>query len=311
MRYVRYILVILAAAVMIGVVAYFLQSSKKNPSVAEGKIFVAASFYPLAEFAKNVGGQHIQILIVTPAGAEPHDYEPSIKQISEIESAQIFIMNGGGLDPWGDKLKPELIAKGTVVIDMSEHFKLLPPPSAEEAKTSQYDPHIWVDPVLAEQEVRIIRDGLIKADPSNVGDYTKNADAYLKKLSDLDQSYRADLVSCSNRKVVTSHAAFGYLGREYGFEQIPIAGLSPDEEPSPRALVDIVNMAKQKHIQYIFFETLVSPKLAQTIAQEIGAKTLVFNPLEGLTADQIAQGQDYISIQQQNLENLKIAMQCK
>jgi zinc transport system substrate-binding protein len=190
---------------------------------------------------------------------------------------------------------------------MSDHFQLLPGADGE----TQTDPHFWLDPVLAQEEVQIIRDALIKVDPANAQYYDKNAEGYISQLQALDKKYQDGLASCALKDVVTSHAAFGYLAKRYNLNQIAISGLSPDQEPSSSQMVEIAREAKQKNVKVIFFETLVSPKLAETIAREIGAQTAVFNPLEGLTDQEIKEGKNYISVMEDNLNNLRTALQCK
>jgi zinc transport system substrate-binding protein len=173
------------------------------------------------------------------------------------------------------------------------------------------DPHIWLDPKLAQKEIATIAMAFEKFDNTNRVFYEKNAISLKNKLDVLDQGFRLGLLNCQQNNIVTSHAAFGYIASDYGLNQISVTGLSPDAEPSPQKMAEISQFAKTNQIKYIFFETLVSPRLADTIAGEIGAKTLVFNPLEGLTKDEQAKGWDYFSIQKENLANLKIALGCK
>jgi zinc transport system substrate-binding protein len=167
------------------------------------------------------------------------------------------------------------------------------------------DPHVWLDPVLAQKEVAAIEAGLEQADPVHKDAYKQNAAAYTAKLQELDQAFKEGLKSVKRKEFVTQHAAFAYLSKRYGLTQIPIAGLSPEEEPSPEKMAEIVKFAKQQGVKTIFFETLVTPKVAQTIASEIGAKTSVLNPIEGLTDEDKAKHLDYIGIMKNNLENLK------
>src|SRR5262249_49777522 len=143
------------------------------------------------------------------------------------------------------------------------------------------DPHFWLDPVLAQTVVNNIRDGLSKADPADKAYFAKNAADYNAKLVQLDHDFQTGLASCQTRTIVTSHAAFGYLGKRYNLDVHAIAGITPDEEPSAAKLAELSQLVRDQHIQYVFFESLVSPKLADTIAQETGAKTLVFDPIEG------------------------------
>lgn len=293
------------------IVVIVLYSGEKNNSGQFGTtIKVTASFYPLAEFAKQVGGDLVEVVNITPAGIEPHDFEPTPKDVAALFSSKVFIFNGTGFDPWAEKLKPDLEQKGVRTIDMSEYVDLIASEENPE-EAEELDPHFWLDPVLAQKQIEGIRDALVRVDPSSSSEYTNNATRYIEQLSILDDKYKNGLASCEIRDAVASHAAFGYLAKRYNINVISIAGISPEEEPSPKRMAEIAQLAKQKNIKHIFFETLVSPKLSETIAREIGAETLVFNPLEGLTNEEVATGEDYISVMEKNLANLRKALLCK
>ena len=263
----------------------------------DGKISAVATFYPLAEFTRQVGGDRVNITTVISAGTEPHDFEPTPRNIAAIDSSKIFIYNGNNLDPWADKIAAGL--SQTTVVDMSLALG-----------NAGADPHFWLDPVIALKEVEIIASALSASDPSGVDTYKRNAAAYAQKLVALDTIYKEKLATCATREIFTSHAAFAYLAARYNLIQSSIAGLSPDSEPSARQLAGLADSATAKNIKYIFFETLASPKLADTLAQATGAKTLVLNPLEGLTADDVKSGRDYISVMEDNLANLALALNC-
>ena len=149
-----------------------------------------------------------------------------------------------------------------------------------------------MSPTLAQKEVRRIQAGLEKADPANKADYENNADAYIERLKALDGEFRQSLSDVKSKDFITQHAAFAYLAADYGLTQIPIAGLSPEQEPSPEKMANIVAFAKEHQVKTIFFESLVDPKIAKTIAEEIGARTDVLNPLEGLTDEEVGKGLD-------------------
>jgi len=155
-----------------------------------------------------------------------------------------------------------------------------------------------------------INEGFDKADPANRAYYDQNAKGLDSSLDQLDAQYKAGLQSCQQKDIITSHAAFGYLGAQYGLTQVPISGLSPDAEPSNQQLAEVTDFARAHHVKYIFFESLVSPKLSDTIASEVGAKTLVLDPIEGLSNDNIQAGKNYFTVMQQNLKNLQLALAC-
>lgn len=279
---------------------------KNNAATTASAISVSTSFYPVYDFARNVGGSHVSVTNITPAGAEPHDYEPSAQDLVRAQKSDVFVYNGGHMEPWTDVFVKEyqhVAVKASTGIAL--HTTNL------EGESNVNDPHFWLDPVLAQQVVRNIRDGLIKADPAHAADYTKNATSYIAKLQALDHSYATGLQSCQLHTIITSHEAFGYVAARYHFTAQAIAGLSPDSEPSAAKMAELTQLARQQNIHYIFFESLVSPRLADTIAQEVGAKTLVFDPLEGLTNEAQKQGQNYLSVQQQNLAALRTALACQ
>ncbi|MDR6724314.1 zinc transport system substrate-binding protein [Paenibacillus amylolyticus] len=170
------------------------------------------------------------------------------------------------------------------------------------------DPHVWLSPALAIQEVRNIEAGLTEAAPEYAEQFKQNADAYVAKLETLDTDFKAAVTDSKRKDFITQHAAFGYLAQEYGLQQVPIAGLSPEQEPSAAQMASVIDFAKEHQVKTIFFETLVSSKVSETIANEVGAKTAVLNPIEGLTEEEIAAGMDYISVMRQNLEALKLAL---
>jgi zinc transport system substrate-binding protein len=286
------------------------QTISTNQENQTKKVNVVASFFPLADFAKNIGGDYVTVTNITPAGAEPHDYEPTPQDIAKVYDSQLFIMNGNGVDAWGEKIQGDLEVKGVTVVKMSDTLASLKNNSPDEPSL-QYDPHFWLNPINAEKEVNLITDALVKIDPAHKGEYNQNRDAYEKQLADLDQEYKTGLSMCKQHEIVTSHNAFNYMASQYGLTTLYILGLSPDEEPSPKAIADIATEAKQKGIKYIFFESLVSPKLAQTVASEIGAQTLELNPIEGFTDEEVAAGKNYLSQMKANLANLKIALQCQ
>ena len=272
-----------------------------------GKLHVVASFYPLAFFSEQIGGNLAQVTNITPAGAQAHDYEPTARDIARIERARVLVLNGVGLEAWGERVRKNLEEKSTVIVIAGEG---LAAKTVEEEGKEIIDPHVWLAPPLAQQMVDRIATGFAIADPANAAAYRANAGALTAKLAALDQRYRDGLAACVQSSILTSHTAFGYLAAAYGFEQVALTGLSPDAEPSPQQLAALADFARERDIGYIFFETLVSPKLAQTIAREVGAQTLVLNPLEGLTDDELAEGKDYVTEMDANLANLQLALQC-
>lgn len=287
--------------------AGFLNQSNSQLPTSNLKIQVVTSFYPLYFFVSQIASDKATISNLTPAGAEPHDYEPTTQDLTKIEMSDLLILNGG-VEAWAEKIKQNL--SGTQVKVVVAGDGLLTHNLTESGQTS-LDPHIWLNPLLAKQESEKIGQALEQIDPQNGSYYQASLSKFENQLDQLDQEYKSGLKSCKQKDIITSHAAFGYLARQYGLNQIPIDGLSPDEEPSPQKIIEIAQFAKQNEVKYIFFESLVSPKLSQTLASEVGAQTLVLDPLEGLSQDDINSGKNYFTLMRENLKNLKIALECQ
>ncbi len=271
--------------------------SQKSAIENTQKTKVTASFYPLYDFAKNVGGDKVEVINITPAGVEPHDFEPTPQDVVKIQKSKLFIYNDINLEKWTDKLLPDL---GGFVVKASDGINI-----------KDGDPHIWLDPFLAQIEVKNITQALKTADPQNQDYYQANSQNYINKLKSLSSDFENGLKNCQTREFITSHQSFGYLASRYNLEMLPIAGFSPDAEPSPKTLANLANFGKIHNIKYVFFESLVSPKLSQTLAQELNAKTLSLDPIEGITPNRIKSGENYISLQRENLANLRKALNCK
>ena len=310
----RFLLLALLIAILIAIlVGRETFSHSNNATASTGHIRIVASFYPLTYLTQRIGGDLVQVTTITPAGTEPHDYEPTPQDIIAIYKAKLFIYNGSGLDAWANHIFSDVQASGVHVLCATSVTELLTA-SGQDASTQTLnqgtDPHTWLDPVRAQQEAEAIRDSLINVDPQNQVVYEQNASRLIADLQSLDSEYSSGLAQCTSHEIVTSHDAFAYLSQRYGLSSTYISGLSPDAEPSPKRLAEVVQQAKAEHIQYIFFETLVNSKLAETLAQEVGATTLVFNPLEGLTSAQVTAGEDYLSIMRENLQTLRTALHC-
>jgi zinc transport system substrate-binding protein len=264
----------------------------------DAKLQVAASFYPMGEFARQVGGQYVEVTTLIPDGVEPHEWEPTAQDLTRIKKAGLFIYNGG-VEPWATKAITAIGQDKVQALEAGHGLMTV---------HNRPDPHIWLSPRQAQKEVNAIRDALAQADPAHKEAYADNAAAYNAKLQKLDRQL-ANLAGTAKRKeFVTTHAAFGHLAADYGLKQLSILGISPEAEPSPAELTQLVNLVQEKDIKYVFFETLVSPKVAQTLAAETKARTLVLNPLEGLTKEERAAGADYVSLMEQNIKNLQLAL---
>ncbi|MFA6004954.1 MAG: zinc ABC transporter substrate-binding protein [Patescibacteria group bacterium] len=288
---------VLFASVVVVVCFLALLTNNAKPRGPSDKLQVSTSFYPLYFFASEIGGSNATVYNITPVGVEPHDYEPTAQDIARIENNDLLILNGKGLESWGNRFTNSGSTKAHVAV------------VGEIDATS--DPHVWLDPNLARIEVQKIADAYTKVDPAYSNDYISRTEKLLLQLDELDKEFTDAFKNCSQKNFVTSHEAFGYLAKAYGLKQVPIAGLSPDAEPSSQQLARVAKFAKDNNLKFIFFESLVSPKLAETIAQEVAVKTLVLDPLEGISDTDSAAGKNYFTVMRQNLLNLRTALSCK
>ncbi|NHM30971.1 metal ABC transporter substrate-binding protein [Neobacillus terrae] len=284
---------------------------KEQSTKSAKRLHIVTTFYPMYYFTKQVVGNKADVDLLIPNGTEPHDWEPTTKDLANIQDSDIFVYNSRYFETWTKKMLTSVDTSNLKVVEASSGIKLIN--ALEENKSelnsgSSKDPHVWLSPVLAQHEVEDITRAIIKADAKNKNLYEENASSLKSKLSDLDQLYKTTLKTATQKQFVTQHAAFGYLAREYGLKQIPIAGLSPDVEPSMGKLQELAELTKKNNIKIIYFEGLTSSKVAQTLADETGAKTEVLNPLEGLTKEDQKEGLDYIGVMKKNLNKLKLSL---
>lgn len=287
------------------------------------KIKVYASFYPMYDFAKKIGGDKVEVTNLVPAGTEPHDWEPSAKDLAKISESDILVYSGAGMESWIDKVDQVTKDSKLVKVEASKGIDLIKSEhhhdeedakeedhedAHEEHDHGEYDPHVWLAPQNAKIQMKNIKDALVKADPTNKDYYEKNFDVYSQKIDDLDVKFSTSLKDTKSKNIVVSHEAFAYLCKAYGINQVGIEGLSPDSEPDAARMAEVTKFAKENKIKYIFFEELVSPKVSEAIAKEVGAKTAVLNPLEGLSDDQLKAGEDYFSVMESNLKVLLEAL---
>lgn len=256
-------------------------------SSSQGRRTVVAAFYPIAFAAQQIGGDGFTVRNMTPPGVEPHDLELSGSDIREIARAGLVLYLGGGFQP---AIEDAIDSTSAPAVDLLD------------AVETKDDPHVWLDPVrYAAIAVRI----------GEELDRRPAAERFAARLRALDNDFQSGLSRCGRHEIVTSHSAFGYLAERYGLKQVAITGISPEAEPTPRELESVVRQARDVAATTVFFETLVSPRLAETVAREVGAKTAVLDPLEGLTEKEIAAGESYFSVMRENLATLREALGCR
>lgn len=282
----------------------------------DGRLRVLTSFYPMYDFACKIGGDCIDVTNMVPSGTEPHDWEPSTNDLKNLEKADVFIYNGADMEPWADDL---LVNRSDTlhVVEASENVELRTTDGEHEHAHEHegadhhhgdFDPHVWLDPENAKIEMEAIRDALCAADPENSTVFQSNYEKYAAELDALDAEFREKLAPLPSRTIVVAHEAFGYLCDAYGLTQVGIEGLSPDSEPDPGRMAEVIDFVREHSISTIFFEELVSPKVAEAIASETGAQAKMLSPLEGLSDEQAAAGADYFSVMHDNLAALMEAL---
>lgn len=310
----------LAAALAVPVLALGACSTAAGGD--DGTISVLASFYPLQMVAQQVGGDRVDVGSLTPPGAEPHDVELSPAQVASVSAAQLVVYQSGfqaAVDAAVSEAGPAHVVDAADVADLET--------TAQEGHTHELgeddehaddahgddehdhgglDPHFWLDPTRMPAVADAVADALSEIDPDGADVYRANAAALGTRFGELDDAYAAGLATCERRTVVTTHEAFGYLAQRYDLEQVGIAGVDPETEPSPARLREVGDLVRDEGVTTIFFETLASPKVAQTLASDLGVETAVLDPIEGLTDD----AQDYFSIADANLEALRVALSC-
>lgn len=294
-------------------------AQNQSANEADGKLQVFTSFYPLYYVATRIGGQYVVVKNVVPAGVEPHDFEPTAKDVVDMSQANLFIYNGSGFEAWVEKALQGFDQSQMTVVKATDGLQLLKNDeeqheehageATEEHDHGEFDPHVWLDPTLLKAQAEKVKDALVKKDQAHAAEFEQNYEKLAVDLDTLDNDFKKMVAAASKKEFMVSHRAFGYLAHRYGLQQIAISGVSPADEPTPADLKELVEHVKEHNIQYILFETLVSTKVAEVIARETGAKTAMLNPLEGLTEADEQAGKDYLSIMRDNLETLKTALQ--
>ncbi|MGG1657925.1 metal ABC transporter substrate-binding protein [Brevibacillus sp. NRS-1366] len=317
------IISLITAVSIVGCGAKDTASTPQTDGQTAAKPKVYTTIYPLEYAAKRIGGEHVDVTNLVPPGVEPHDYEPTGKDMVALAGADIFAFNGSGLELWVDKAVANLDKNKTVVVNATEGLDLLHAAAhehEEEGKTDEhaeeahehdhgeFDPHVWLDPTKLKAQAEKMKNTLVQKDQAHAADYEKNFQQLTSDLDQLDKEFKEMIAQTTKKEFMVSHSAFGYLANRYGLEQVAISGVNPADEPSPAQLKNLVEHVKEHHITYVLFETLVSPKVAEVIAKEAGVKTATLNPLEGLTQDDVKAGRDYLTIMRDNLETLRAAL---
>lgn len=302
---------------LVALAMFIVGCGGEKQSVSD-KLQVAASFYPMAEFARNVAGDKAEVFVLVPDGAEAHDWEPSPSDLSRLGKAQVFVYNGV-VEPWAKQALTALSERKILAVQTGLGLYERAGETHEEehhhhdhgCAHGKQDPHVWISPKKAIKQVERITAVLCEVDAKNAKYYQDNSAKYVEQLKALDIQL-TNLAKNAPRKVfVTAHAAFGHLADDYGLKQLAVNGLSPHAEPTPADLQRLIKVVQEENVRYVFFETLTDPKLAKLVADETGAEISVLDPLEGLNEEGRKNKLDYLQIMQRNIHNLQIALNAK
>ncbi|CAG9614300.1 High-affinity zinc uptake system binding-protein ZnuA [Bacillus rhizoplanae] len=293
----------------------FAGCSKQNSTAnkKDGKLSVYTTIFPLADFAKKIGGDYVDVTAIYPPGADSHTYEPTQKQTVQVAKADLFVYNGSGLEPFAEKMEKTLKNENVKIVNASKGIELRSSTEEEheeghkEEHHHDKDPHVWLDPTLAMKQAETIKNALVELQPEHKEEFEKNFAALQKKFTDLDSQFKEVADHAKTKEILVSHAAYGYWEQRYGFKQIPIAGLSASDEPSQKELASIAATAKEHGLKYILFETFSTPKVAEVIQKETGTKILRLNHLATISDDDAKKNKDYFTLMQENINTLKEA----
>jgi zinc transport system substrate-binding protein len=279
-------------------------SASAGADGSDGALKIATSFYPLQYVTQRIAGDRADVSSLTPPGTEPHDLELTPKDVAAISDASVVVYLKGFQPAVDDAISTSSGAH--TVVDVAS-AATLDRTVAEEGENGT-DPHFWLDPQRLSAVATLIEKELTTSDPGGAATYRANLTTLTADLSTLDREFRTGLASCTTTDLVTSHQAFGYLAARYGLTQVGITGLTPDEEPNPATLARVTDFVRVHKVRTIYYETLINPAIAETVASETGARTAVLDPIEGITKD--SQGDDYLAIMRSNLKDLQEGQPC-
>jgi zinc transport system substrate-binding protein len=295
-----------APALLGAIASLLLLAACSGDDGSDDRPRVIASFYPFAFVAEQVGGGAIDVENLTEPGSEPHDLELDPQQVADLTEASLVVFERG-FQPAVDDGIDQAGVSDDATLDVADVVELAPASEGSDEE-SEFDPHVWLDPVAMQQITEAVADRLIEIDPGHQRAYERNRDQLLGELRQLDAAYEQGLADCERRTIVTSHDAFGYLARRYGLEQIPIAGIDPHAEPSPSEQAEISDLVDDDGITTVFTETLVSDDVAESIADETGVTVATLDPIEGLSDD--TSDDTYLTLMRSNLQMLREANGC-
>ncbi len=300
------------AAIFCAVIFIGGGSNNNTKSGQTGKIKIVTTLFPLYDIAKDISGDKADVILLLPPGIEPHSFEPKPTDVVKISEADVFIYTGKFMEPWAEDIIKGVTNNKIKIVDASEGVKMISGVFHDaDEPAGQSDPHIWLDFDNDKKITDNILKGFIARDPANANFYIARAEDIKSKFTDLDGEYRTALGGCPKKEIFYGgHYAFGYLITRYGLEYFAAQGISPDSEPTAKDLIKLTDQIKKSGIKYIFYEELSSPKMAEIIAEETGAKMLLLNAGHNMTKDDLERGVSFFDIMRENLANLRIGLEC-
>ncbi|MFC0418550.1 metal ABC transporter substrate-binding protein [Cytobacillus solani] len=283
----------------------------ENVDKDEDKLTVLTTIYPLEDFTKKIGGNYVDVKSIYPPNVDAHSFEPSTKDMMGLAVSDLFIYTGVGIEGFAEKATESLKNENVAILKAGDGIDLLKSTHEHEEHGhhhGDYDPHVWLDPILSIELATNIKNSLIQLMPEHKSEFETNFLQLKGELEKLDEEYKTAIENSKTKYLLVSHAAYGYWEERYGIEQIAIAGLSPTQEPTQKGLQSIIEESKEHQIQYVIFEQNLSTKVAEIIQKEIGAESLILHNLEAITEENLKQNDDYFSIMRRNLETIKKAL---
>ncbi len=315
--------IIILFALLMSVSVIACGKSDKSPATDTPGLRVVTSLYPVYDFAKNIGRQRVELSLLLPPGVEPHSFEPKPADIVNLNKADIFIYTNKYMEPWVGDIIKGIDNNKALLLDSSRGIIFMEEEGSEpEHKKAGVhkdvhghegmDPHIWLDFDNAVKMIDTIRDALILKDSAGRDYYMKNAEEYKSVIKELDRKFQNGLGRCRKKVFITGgHFAFGYLARKYGLTYISAYGFSPDAEPTPGQLAKITRLLRQQGLKYIFHEELLMPRVAETLANETGAKLLFLHGAHNISMEEFERGTSFVKLMEKNLENLEKGLECR
>ncbi|MBA4417008.1 MAG: zinc-binding protein [Syntrophus sp. (in: bacteria)] len=306
-------------------VGLFSCGTREAEAPGQGRLKVITTLFPVYDFARNIGGEKAHVTLLLPPGVEPHSFEPRPGDILAINRADIFVYTGKHMEPWVVGILKGIDNKKLLVIDGSKGIALMEKGNEDKdshghgenkkdhgGEEGRPDPHIWLDLYNAQKMVDAIRDGFIGKDPSHKEFYIKNAEAYNARLSALDERFKAGLSRCAGRRFIHGgHFAFGYLARRYNLEYISAYEGSPNAEPSPKRIIELKKLIRDNHIKYVYYEELITPRVAEVVARETGTTLLKLHGAHNVSREDLEKRVSFIGIMEQNLDSLRTGLECQ